>query len=128
MTVYPGLIDGLSTVGIAGAAPAAAAAGGGRGGRGTTATPATPAAQAAPAERSWGPEDRPQTTSWLLAADEIQAGDRRIETVRGAGFTTAVTFPTRGIFGGQGSIIDLVSDEIQAGDRRIETVRGAGFT
>src|ERR1017187_2017681 len=34
MTVYPGLIDGLSTVGIAGAAPVAAAAGGGRAGRG----------------------------------------------------------------------------------------------
>src|ERR1022692_1748575 len=65
MTVYPGLIDGLSTVGIAGTAPAAAAGGGGRGGRGTIATPATPAAPAAPAERSCGPEDRPQTTSWL---------------------------------------------------------------
>src|SRR5271155_260033 len=35
MTVYPGLIDALSTVGIPGAAPAAAAAGGrGGGGRG----------------------------------------------------------------------------------------------
>src|ERR1039457_4189999 len=96
MTVYPGLIDGLSTVGIANAAPASAVAGGGRGGRGTTATPATPAAPAAqaaaPAERSMGPEDRPQTSSWLLAADEISAGDRRVETVRGAGITTAVTF------------------------------------
>jgi hypothetical protein len=111
MTVYPGLIDGLSTVGMPGAAPAAAA-GGGRGGRGaTTAQTAAPAAaQAAPAERSWGPEDRPQTTSWLLAADELQASDRRVETVRGSGITTAVTFPTRGIFAGQGSIIDLVSD------------------
>ena len=134
MTVYPGLIDGLSTVGIAGAAPAAAAAGGGRGGRGTIATPATPAAPAAPAERSWGPEDRPQTTSWLLAADEIQAGDRRIETVRGAGFTTAVTFPTRGIFGGQGSIIDLVSGEkaaemilVPAAGQYIAFGRGGGF-
>jgi len=116
MTVYPGLIDGLSTVGIPGAAPAAAAGGGGgRGGRGGNAAPAqtaTPAAaQAAPAERSWGPEDRPQTTSWLLAADELQAGDRRVETVRGSGITTAVTFPTRGIFAGQGSVIDLVSGE-----------------
>src|ERR1039458_8514960 len=36
MTVYPGLIDGLSTVGIPGAAPATAAGAGGRGGRGTT--------------------------------------------------------------------------------------------
>src|ERR1035441_2877155 len=63
MTVYPGLIDGLSTVGIAGAAPAAATAGGGRGGRGTTATPATPAApaaQAAPPGRSLGAGGRTQ--------------------------------------------------------------------
>jgi len=62
MTVYPGLIDALSTVGIPGAAPAAAAAGGGgRGGRGNNAAPAQTAAPAAvataPAERSWGPED-----------------------------------------------------------------------
>src|SRR5271165_4200998 len=55
MTVYPGLIDALSTVGIAGAAPAAAA---GRGGRGATTTAAPAAVPAAPAERSWGPEDR----------------------------------------------------------------------
>src|ERR1700733_5520753 len=38
MTVYPGLIDSLSTVGIPGAA-GAAAGGGGRGGRGAAATP-----------------------------------------------------------------------------------------
>jgi hypothetical protein len=109
MTVYPGLIDALSTVGIPGAAPAAATAG--RGGRGaaTTATPAA-AAAAAPA-RSNGPEDRPQTTSWVIATDEIQPNDRRIETVRGAGVTTAVTYPTRGIFGGQGSAIDLIAAE-----------------
>jgi len=116
MTVYPGLIDALSTVGIPGAAPAAAAGGGGggRGGRNAAApaqTAAPAAAAAAPATRSWGPEDRPQTTSWLVAADELQAGDRRVETVRGSGITTAVTFPTRGIFAGQGSIIDLVSGE-----------------
>jgi hypothetical protein len=109
MTVYPGLIDALSTVGMPGAAPAGA----GRGGRGAAAPaqPIVPAAQGAPAERSWGPEDRPQTTTWLLAADELQAGDKRVETVRGGGITTAVTFPTRGIFAGQGSVIDLVSGE-----------------
>jgi imidazolonepropionase-like amidohydrolase len=114
LTVYPGLIDSLSTVGMPGAAPAAAAATGGRGGRGaqTTATPTAPAATpAAPAARSMGPQDRPQTTSWLLAADELQATDRRIETIRGAGVTTVATFPTRGIFGGQGAIIDLLSGE-----------------
>ena len=72
----------------------------------TTAAPTQ--AAAAPAR---GPEDRPQTTSWTIAADEISPTDRRIETVRGAGITTTVTFPTRGIFGGQGSVIDLISGE-----------------
>ena len=40
-----------------------------------------------------------------------QPTDRRIETARGAGFTTAVTFPTRGIFAGQGAVIDLITGE-----------------
>ena len=135
LTVYPGLIDPLSTVGIAGAAPTATAGRGGRGANATQATPATPAAAApAPAERARGPEDRPQTTSWLLAADELQAADRRIETVRSAGFTTAATFPTRGIFAGQGSLIDLATGE-RAGDmvvvpalgQYISLARGGGF-
>src|SRR5580698_3287539 len=111
MTVYPGLIDALSTVGMPGAAPVAAAAGG-RGGGGRNAAQATPsAAAAAPAARSNGPEDRPQTTSWLLAADEVQPTDRRIETIRGSGITTVVTYPERGIFAGQGAVVDLISAE-----------------
>ena len=112
MTVYPGLIDALSTVGMPGEAPAAATAGRG-GGRGQTTTPATtaPAATQPAAPRSMGPEDRPQTTSWLLAADEISPADRRIETVRSGGITTTATYPTRGIFAGQGSLIDLAATE-----------------
>ena len=112
LTVYPGLIDALSTVGMPGAVPAATAAGGRGGGRGQTATPtAIPAITAVPAPRAMGPEDRPQTTSWAVAADEISPTDHRIETVRGGGITTTATFPVRGIFGGQGSIIDLGSAE-----------------
>ena len=107
LTVYPGLIDPLSTVGIPGAVPAAASAAG-RGGRGATATAS--AGSAAPTTPARGPEDRPATTSWLIAADELQTGDRRIDAVRSAGFTTVAAFPTRGIFAGQGSLIDLLSD------------------
>lgn len=108
LTVYPGLIDSLTTVGIPSLATAAAPAGG----RGAAATPAvTPTDTAAAVTRSMGPEDRPRTTSWALAADEIVATDRRIATVRGAGITTTATFPMRGIFGGQGAIVDLLSDE-----------------
>lgn len=107
LTVYPGLIDALSTVGMPGAAPSLA----GRGGRaGTTAVTVAPAATAALA-RANGPEDRPQTTSWQLAADDLQPADHRIESIRGAGITTAVTFPTRGIFAGQGAIVDLIAAE-----------------
>jgi imidazolonepropionase-like amidohydrolase len=118
LTVYPGLIDGLSTWGQTGAATASTATAAGRGGRGTTtAAPAAPnplaaLAAAANAEpRARGPEDRPSTTSWLKIADEVLATDRRIETARSAGFTTAATFPTRGIFAGQGAMIDLLSGE-----------------
>ena len=121
LTVYPGLIDSLSTVGEPGAAAAPAATAGGRGGgRGqTTTAPATPAnppaavavATAQPAKVPRGPEDRPQTTSWVRIADEINVADRRIESVRSAGFTTVAAFPTRGIFAGQGAVIDLLTGE-----------------
>jgi len=88
LTVYPGLIDAASNWGMPqNLAPGPA---GGRGGRGAR-----------------GPEDRPATTSWLKAADELQLTDPRLERVRSAGFTSAVVFPMRGIFCGQGSLVNL---------------------
>jgi len=135
LTVYPGLIDSLSTVGMSGVAQIVAGTTGRGGGRAPTPVTATAAVAAAgPAERARGPEDRPATTSWLVAADELQANDRRIESVRSAGFTTVVSFPTRGIFGGQGSVIDLLSGE-KAGEmvlvpsvgQYISLSRGGGF-
>jgi imidazolonepropionase-like amidohydrolase len=98
LTVYPGLIDSISTIAVAD--PAAAAASTATGGRGVGAAPST----ASPAR---GPEDRPLTTSWLRAADQIATGDRRVESARNAGFTTAVVWPKRGIFAGQGAVINL---------------------
>lgn len=99
LTVYPGLIDALSSVGIPEPAPAARAA---------ATPPAAPAPSANPPAR--GPEDRPNTTSWLRAADLVKLTDSRIETVRSDGFTTTVTFPMTGIFAGQGAVIDLSGD------------------
>ena len=140
LTVYPGLIDGLSTWGQPYTAPAASTTvTAGRGGRGatTTTTTTTPAA-AVPAAVSTvaparGPEDRPATTSWLKIADDVTFTDRRIESARSAGFTTAVTFPTRGIFAGQGAIIDLLSDAkpgemvlVPAAGQYISLSRGGG--
>ncbi|HYL75469.1 MAG TPA: amidohydrolase family protein [Bryobacteraceae bacterium] len=109
LTVYPGLIDALSTFGIPDAAPAPTT-GGGRGGGGGApqAAQTTPQTPAAPPAR--GPEDRPSTTSWLKAADLVKPTDRRLDGARGEGFTTAVTFPPRGIFAGQGAIVALAGE------------------
>ena len=98
-TVYPGLIDSISSVGIAAPAPAITT---GAPPTTTTAAPLTPPAR--------GPEDRPRTTSWERAADKFRANDPRIETARNAGFTSAVIFPTTGIFAGQGAVVNLGGD------------------
>ncbi len=99
LTVYPGLIDALSTWGLSGAAAAPPAQGRGRGAAGPPTGPP-----------SRGPEDRPSNTSYLKAADEISPTAPAIEMARNAGFTTAVVFPNQNIFSGQGSVIDLAGE------------------
>jgi imidazolonepropionase-like amidohydrolase len=94
LTIYPGLIDAASNWGM----PPNLAPGPGRGGQ-----------NAPPPAR--GPEDRPATTSWVRAADELRVADPRLERVRAAGFTSAVVFPMRGIFCGQGSVVNLAGDK-----------------
>jgi imidazolonepropionase-like amidohydrolase len=93
LTVYPGLIDAGTNIGLAqdedGKKPA----------RGAGAA---------------GPEDRPATTPWRVAADELKTDDKRIESWRNAGFTTALTVPEGGIFPGQATVIDLGGE--RAGD------------
>jgi imidazolonepropionase-like amidohydrolase len=89
LTVYPGLIDAGTNLGLTqdddakkrGAGPAAS-----------------------------GPEDRPATTPWRVAADELKTDDKRIESWRNAGFTTALTVPDGGIFPGQATVIDLAGE------------------
>src|SRR2546425_5118603 len=97
LTVYPGLIDSFTDVGIP-AAPPAVGEGGARGSQ----------------ERARGPEDRPYSTPWRSGADEVSLGDKRIETWRSAGFTTVVSAPKGGIFPGQAAVLDLAGN--RAGD------------
>ena len=110
LTVYPGFIDGLSTWGIG--SPAAA-------GRGAAQTPASnPVTNPAVTNpvtqperpRVHGPEDRPQTYSFERAADLVSPSDNRLEAARAAGFTTAATFPNRGIVEGLGAMVDLAGE------------------
>ena len=107
LTIYPGLFDAFTDVGLPSAPPATGgAAEGGGGGR-----------RAAPTgEISRGPEDRPGTTPWRSAADEVTLTDKRVETWRNGGFTTVVSAPKGGMFPGQAAVLDL------AGDRASEMV------
>ncbi|MBI3208120.1 MAG: amidohydrolase family protein [Candidatus Solibacter usitatus] len=126
LTVYPGMIDGLSTLGLPNAASMDAAPTGRRGGGAPPAdAPATPAFPAAPpvtAAIARGPEDRPSNTSYLLAADQVSPTDRRLDAARSAGFTSAVTFPNRGIFAGQGAVVNLAGQK--AGNMVLESPAG----
>jgi len=90
LTVYPGLIDAGTNLGLAQDDDASKKRGAG------------PAAS--------GPEDRPATTPWRVAADELKTDDKRIETWRNAGFTTALSIPDGGIFPGQAAVIDLAGE------------------
>jgi len=103
LTVYPGLIDAGTDVGL-GAAAAPAAGGGGRGGGGGG---GGRGAVAANVPLSRGPEDRPATTPWENAADQLKADDARIASWRNAGFTTGLVEPRNGFFPGQAAVVDF---------------------
>src|SRR5262249_38054996 len=98
LTVYPGLMDALSDVGLPVPAPA-------------------PAAEGAPrrtAEDARGPEDRPNSTPWRNAADEVSLTTKRVEPGRVAGFTTVIWAPKSGFCPAQAAVLDLAGD--RAGD------------
>ncbi len=114
LSVYPGLIDALSKWGIPSNGAPAPTGGGGRfaspPGPGPLADP-TPAPAPSTGPVAMGPEDRPSNTSWVNAQDLVRSSDRSIVSARSAGFTTAVTYPTTGIFAGQGAAINLAGDK-----------------
>lgn len=102
LTVYPGLIDALSTWGLPGSpSPAPGRPALSR----TVTTSAAPVTS--PMAPPTGPEDRPSNTSYLRAADQISPTNQAFEAARNAGFTTAVIFPTSNIFAGQGAVVNL---------------------
>jgi Amidohydrolase family len=106
LTVYPGLIDSFTDVGI----PAAAPPSGGESGAG---------GQRQQPPISHGPEDRPGSTPWRTAANEANLTDKRIETWRSAGFTTVISAPKGGMFPGQAAILDLQGE--RNGDMVLKT-------
>lgn len=97
LTVYPGLIDAMTDVGLSGGVrPPGTQTPGGQG-----------AGPARPDRGARGPRDRPASTPWLQAADEFRPEARVLETWRHGGFTTIVSTPSVGILPGQAAVINL---------------------
>ena len=100
-TVYPGLFDALTTLGHGSEPTQRGGFGFGGGGPGGS--------QPNPASHSWGPEDRPGTSTWLTAADDMDPEDERFHSWRDAGFTTVVTTRHQGLVPGQAAVLNLRS-------------------
>jgi imidazolonepropionase-like amidohydrolase len=99
LTVYPGLIDGYTSLGLAAPAQAQTPAGGGR--------------QAAIAAAAAGTQPNPEARLGdpsISAADQVKPGTS-FEDSRSVGVTTALSSPRQGIFAGQSALINLAGDE-----------------
>ena len=108
MTVYPGLIDAYTNIGLGAPTPAPA-----QGGRGAGApapptpalaiTTAAPTAQPTPAPSGQSPE--------LMASDQLKVTAETFDQQRSAGVTTALVAPREGIYQGQSALINLGAAE-----------------
>lgn len=99
LTVYPGLIDAHTNLGLPAPQPAA-----------QQRRPAGPQPAAAQA-----PEPRPEQVHGdpsLSVADEINPGGAAIEDARSAGLTTVLTSPRQGIFAGRSAVINLAGSDV----------------
>jgi imidazolonepropionase-like amidohydrolase len=128
LSVYPGLIDANSTLGIPESSASTASTGGvGRGGA-TPAPAQTPPpptlASAAFAPNMNIPGLRPET----LASDLIQPGGAAVENARSAGLTSALVAPRDGILIGQSAFINLAGDTSEQMIVRSPVALHVGFT
>jgi imidazolonepropionase-like amidohydrolase len=105
LTVYPGLIDAFSDIGLEestaarGAAPAAA-------------TPAPVRGAQQPQPSATPPDERQGLTPYRRAFEEINPAHRKIESARAVGITTTAVMPRRGFFPGQATLLNLSGPEV----------------
>ena len=121
LTVYPGIIDANTTLGLPQPSPTPGRAGGG--GLSALAVSTQPALINAP-NSTQPPGLQPE----ISAADIIRAGGDQIEAARNAGITTALTAPREGIFIGQSALINLSGDTPQQMIVRAPVAMHVGFT
>ncbi|MGA9772679.1 MAG: amidohydrolase family protein [Blastocatellia bacterium] len=102
MTVYPGIIDSFTSLGLPQPTQPAVPAGPG-GGR-----------QAALAAAAAGQQPNPDQALGdpsISAADQVKPGGTGVEDARSVGITAALTSPRQGLFPGQSAVINLAGNE-----------------
>lgn len=125
LTVYPGLIDANTHLGMP-AAPAPRPAGGGGGG--VAALLAAQQQAATPAVSSPNSSQPVGLQPEILASDVVRPGGDQIEAARNIGLTAALTAPREGIFMGQSAVINLAGETPQQMIVRSPVALHVGFT
>jgi imidazolonepropionase-like amidohydrolase len=123
LTVYPGLIDAYSSLGIPQPQPSPRTDAGGAPARGAQLAQIQTTAFASP-NSTQPPGLQPE----VLASDQIRPGGDQIEASRNAGFTSALSAPREGIFMGQSALINLADDTPQQMIVKSPVALHIGFT
>lgn len=123
LTIYPGLIDANTSLGIPEPSPSPSPAGGGAGG-------GFPQAQRQPVLSTGAPNSTQPAglQPEIMAEDMIKPGGSDIESARSAGFSTALSAPRSGIWMGQSALINLAGDTPQQMIVRSPVAMHIGFT
>ena len=124
LTVYPGLIDANTSLGIPQPSPSPSAATG-RSGAGLPSIFAPPQATFVTAPNSAQP---PGLQPEVMAENVIQISSEQIDAERNAGITAALTAPREGIFIGQSAFINLAGDTPRQMIVRSPVAMHIGFT
>ncbi len=99
LTVYPGLIDANTNLGLPATAPAAPRVPG---------TPTAAQNNQTASNSNYPVGLQPEESAF----ENLKAGEAQFETVRNAGFTTALIVSREGLFNGQSAIINLAGDSV----------------
>nr|MBA3766023.1 hypothetical protein [Acidobacteriota bacterium] len=119
LTVYPGLIDSNTSLGIPQTTPTPR-----RSGEGSAADSAQGSTNFTSPNSTQPPGLQPE----LLAADQIRSGGDQIESARSAGVTAALSSPREGILIGQSAFVNLAGDTPQQMIVRSPVALHIGFT
>ena len=124
LTVYPGLFDSNTNLGIPAPSPPPPGAGGGAG----AFLQAQLRAAAAPPSSGPNSTQPPGLQPEIMAEDSIKPGGPEIEAARAVGITTALSAPRSGIWIGQSALINLAGDTPQQMIVRSPVAMHVGFT